>query len=285
MIPLFVWYWFVLKLGMLTVDGQVDFSKPLPYWKRLVFVETAQPVCRWLLFMLGFVHIKQSGPRGLTGPQGKANIYAVNHTSHFDIFIMMTFAYEGIPSFVAKRGVESAPFIGYKSKVWQGLYVDNRDGKQTGGNVAALIGERGAHLEMNPVCVFPEGTTTNGESVITFRTGAFIYGHPVKPVAIRYPPGNFSPTWETMSALWHMIRLFSQFTNACEIVWLPVYYPNEAEKKDPKLYAQNVRAAIAEALKVPMIDSTYNDKVEYHEAIGFTKPKPKVAAEDKPKKD
>lgn len=31
----------------------------------------------------------------------------------------------------------------------------------------------------------------------------------------------------------------------CEIEFLPVYHPNEQEKKDPKLYAQNVRQLMA----------------------------------------
>lgn len=31
----------------------------------------------------------------------------------------------------------------------------------------------------------------------------------------------------------------------CEIEFLPVYVPNEAERADPKLFARNVRAVMA----------------------------------------
>lgn len=36
-------------------------------------------------------------------------------------------------------------------------------------------------------------------------------------------------------------RTLAQFHTFVEIEYLPVYVPNEEEKKDPKLYAQNVQ--------------------------------------------
>ena len=41
-----------------------------------------------------------------------------------------------------------------------------------------------------------------------------------------------------------MLRMFLQIYNNCEIYWLPVYVPNEEEKANPALYAQNVRDAL-----------------------------------------
>jgi len=272
MLVLLFWYFFLLKITMLTSSGMVDFTKPLPAWKRLLFVEAAQPLCRFMLMVLGFWNIKQSGPPSLFGPKGKANIIVMNHVAHFDILVMMALCHDGIPSFVAKRGVQSVPLFGYKSMVWQGLYVDNRSGNAPGGNLAQKIAERASNHDLNPILIFPEGTTTNGESLISFRSGAFISGAPVKPVTIRYPPGNFSPAWESIGALYHMFRVFSQWSNACEVEWLPVYYPNEQEKKDPKLYAENVRTAMANALHVPKIDASFQDKVDYHVTIGLAKP-------------
>ena len=37
----------------------------------------------------------------------------------------------------------------------------------------------------------------------------------------------------------------AQFHNYCEIEYLPVYTPSEAEKNDAHLYAANVRAVMA----------------------------------------
>lgn len=283
MLVLLWWYLFLLKIVMWTSSGVVDFTKPLPAWKRFLFVEASQPLARFLMMVLGFWNIKQKGPPSLFGPQGKANIIVMNHVSHFDILMMMAVCHDGIPSFVAKRAVQGAPIFGYKSMVWQCLYVDNRTGNAPGGNLAQKIAERAANHELNPILIFPEGTTTNGESIINFRTGAFVSGSPVKPVAIRYPPGNFAPAWESIGGLYHMFRVFSQFSNACEIEWLPVYYPNEQEKKEPKLFAENVRTAIANAMKVPKIEASFQDKVDYHVAIGFSKP-PKPSTEQEPEK-
>lgn len=38
-----------------------------------------------------------------------------------------------------------------------------------------------------------------------------------------------------------------------------MYYPNEAEKADPKLFAENVRAIMADYLNVPITNHTYED--------------------------
>lgn len=38
----------------------------------------------------------------------------------------------------------------------------------------------------------------------------------------------------------------TQLNSSCEIEFLPVYKPSEAEKTDPKLYANNVRRLMAE---------------------------------------
>lgn len=69
----------------------------------------------------------------------------------------------------------------------------------------------------------------------------------------------------------------TQVTSSCEIEYLPVYRPNEEEKKDPKLFANNVRNVMARytdltlrctrfqyyvvfrALGIPVSDYTYDD--------------------------
>jgi len=94
---------------------------------------------------------------------------------------------------------------------------------------------------MPPILIFPEGTTTNGKYIISFKTGAFVGGHPVKPVCIRYLAQHFSPTWESIGGIQHIFKLLSQLVNYCEIIWLPVYYPSKEEQNDPKLYAENVQ--------------------------------------------
>lgn len=46
-----------------------------------------------------------------------------------------------------------------------------------------------------------EGTTTNGEYLLPFKTGAFVSKAPVLPIILRYPFDRFSPAWESISGV------------------------------------------------------------------------------------
>jgi lysophosphatidylcholine acyltransferase/lyso-PAF acetyltransferase len=54
---------------------------------------------------------------------------------------------------------------------------------------------RAASMEFPSVLLFPEGTTTNGRSLISFKLGAFAPGFPIQPVVIRYPFVHFDISW------------------------------------------------------------------------------------------
>lgn len=228
-------------------------------------------MARNLLWIMGFYYVPVKGSNRLAGDKGQANIIVMNHTSWLDIFVMMGVA-DGIPGFVAKAEVKNIPLIGYLSQAWQGVFVSTRVG-HSGESVATQIAQRGVELDKAPILCFPEGTTSNGRYLIQFKTGAFIGGHPVKPVVIRYPYKNFSPTYESIKGIPHILRLFAQLRNHCEVEFLPVYYPNEAEKKDPKLFADNVRQVMAKALNVPVSEATFQDKLAYHEGLWGKKTK------------
>ena len=43
----------------------------------------------------------------------------------------------------------------------------------------------------------------------------------------------------------HVILLLCQFVNNMTVTRLPVYYPSQEEKDNPKLYAENVRRLMA----------------------------------------
>lgn len=230
----------------------------------------AQPVTRILLFIMGFYSIKIKGDPSLASNGKKANIIVCNHTSWLDILVLMGVS-NGIPGFVAKHETKKIPMIGYKSIIWQCLYVENRSQGSSGNNVSNQIVERSKRDDMPSIVIFPEGTTTNGKYLLKFKTGAFIGGQPVKPCSITYPAKNFSPTWETISGFYHFFRLFTQIQNHCEVRWSPVYIPSEEEQKNPRLFADNVCELIAKDLNVEIIDSTFKDKLDYHRLIGIKK--------------
>ena len=95
---------------------------------------------------------------------------------------------------------------------------------------------------------------------MTFKPGAFLPGKPVQPVLLRYPNQVDTVTWTwnqphgARSVLW--LTLTQPFSRA-SLEFLPVYHPSADEIADPKIYANNVRAIMARALRVPTNDMTF----------------------------
>lgn len=46
-----------------------------------------------------------------------------------------------------------------------------------------------------------EGTTTNGEFLLPFKTGGFLAKAPVLPVILQYHYQRFSPAWDSISGV------------------------------------------------------------------------------------
>lgn len=113
-----------------------------------------------------------------------AVMWVVNHVSWVDIFVLNQVR---PTSFIAKSDVRRWPVIGLLV-AWAGtLFIDRRQRqavREAGRQITACF-ERG-----DVVGVFPEGTTTEGWSVLPFYTGLFepaVHADVrVQPVALRY---------------------------------------------------------------------------------------------------
>ena len=108
--------------------------------------------------------------------------------------------------------------------------------------------------ERNILAIAPEGSTTNGKVMLTFRTGAFVPLAPVLPILIRYPYRYASPAWTRTSITKTMYRLLTQFVNFAEIVLMPVMTPYQGEK--PQDYAARVQSEMARQLNIPISNLT-----------------------------
>ena len=83
--------------------------------------------------------------------------------------------------------------------------------------------------------VFPEGTNGNRKALLLFKPGAFIPGVPVQPVVFRFK------MWDTITwtfdgqdiPLLVFLTLCGLYTHI-EFQYLPVYYPNQREKRKKK---------------------------------------------------
>ena len=105
-------------------------------------------------------------------------------------------------------------------------YVRCHDLTSQGGAelVRARMVENSANTDSTKghLILFPEGTTSNGTSLLPFRRGAFVAGVPVQPVLIKYPFKRFNPAWDTISAIRHLMIALTQLNNNCEYWTLPV---------------------------------------------------------------
>ncbi|XP_021937253.1 lysophosphatidylcholine acyltransferase isoform X2 [Zootermopsis nevadensis] len=167
----------------------------------------------------------------------------------------------GFPSIIVRRESGLNPFIGKLINYTQPIYVWREDPNSRQNTIKEIIDRATSDQDWPQVLIFPEGTCTNRSCLITFKPGAFYPGVPIQPVCIRYPNklDTVTWTWEGPGALKLLWLTLTQVHSSCEIQFLPVYTPNEDEKQDPKLYANNVRRLMAKHLGIPVSDYTYDD--------------------------
>jgi len=179
------------------------------------------------------------------------------HSTFFDSLPVVLM---GAPSVVAKAETTSIPFWGAIIKMTQPVLVHRSDtnSRQT---TIKHISDRAEGEGWQQVLIFPEGTCTNRQCLITFRLGAFYPCVPVQPVCIRYDNAldTVTWTWEGPTAVWVIVYSLSQLYTKCSIEYLPPYVPNKEEKEDPKLFAANVRSEMAKCLNVNTTDCNYFD--------------------------
>lgn len=112
-----------------------------------------------------------------------AYLLASNHVSWMDIHAINAFR----PiRFVAKSEVEKWPVFGWMAKQLGTVFI-KRDSSR---HAHYVVGEMSEALKSDSICIFPEGTSTNGESVRPFKPNLFeaavIATVPVYTLAIRY---------------------------------------------------------------------------------------------------
>jgi lysophosphatidylcholine acyltransferase/lyso-PAF acetyltransferase len=239
-----------ILLGLLAhAVGPKDLNLP-PSKLQKVILYPMRGCARLLLLLLGIYWVKTKGKpaKGTEAP-----IIVSNHIHLWEVaYLFYVFG----PSAVSRKENGAIPGIGQLLKVTRGLMVDRMSPTSRADTLEA-IKARGLIASKDErwpqVLIFPEGTTSNGKVVCSFKVGAFAPGLPVQPVAVKFPFRFFDPCWsiDGPGMVGAMLRMFSQFYNRMEVTFLPVYHPSEAEKANPRLFAKNVRDLIAKELGLP----------------------------------
>jgi lyso-ornithine lipid O-acyltransferase len=162
------WTVLLLPLQILAVNLPGRFKKRFPRFYH-----------RSLWRPLGF-EVRVHGSPSAVEP----TLFVCNHTSYLDITILGGLI-EG--SFVAKREVAGWPLFGLLAKLQRTAFIDRRRGASAEGrdNIAGRLAD-GDNL-----ILFPEGTSSDGNRVLTFKSALFAAVDasrelPVQPVSIAY---------------------------------------------------------------------------------------------------
>lgn len=90
------------------------------------------------------------------------------------------------------------------------------------------------NLESNifkrPLIIFPEGDTSESNTLIKFQDGAFIDLQSIQPIALKYTYKRFDPSWSNdISPLWLLYRMCCQFVNYLSVEYYDIVSPDIPE--------------------------------------------------------
>ncbi|CAH0381165.1 unnamed protein product [Bemisia tabaci] len=246
--------WVLACIGLYGLSEEELRQKPISGWRRVV---------REWMCHLGRAAYHAGGMqiivKGKQASRAEAPILVIApHSTFLDANIAYV---AGLPSIIVRKESSLNPFVGKLINYTQPVYVWRDDPNSRQKTIQEIINRAKSDLDWPQMLIFPEGTCTNRSCLITFKPGAFYPGVPVQPVLLRYPNklDTVTWTWDGPGALKLLWLTLTQSHSSCEIEFLPVYKPSEAEKADPKLYAHNVRLLMANALGVPTTNYTYED--------------------------
>lgn len=258
MIICFIFIYISSSIGFAFFDTKAKKGESPPPKAALPFQLFSRFLARVLLFCFGTFSLQNPinfkgyiwiTVEGTPAEPSDAPVLVANHRSWID---SLWFYYHRGTSFVAKGNwepgknlllgeIENVPIVGKIGKSQQVIFI-KREGSAKA-NMVELIANRihkiTEHKGYRPIVIFPEGTTTNGQCLITYKRGAFAAGATVQPVLLQYNFTHYDPSWVPAgpSSGFLMFRMCCQFVNHLKVTYLPPVVPSEAEQADSVLYA------------------------------------------------
>jgi 1-acyl-sn-glycerol-3-phosphate acyltransferase len=202
--------WRVFALVFFSICALIEIGLTIPFVPpdRRILMRT-EWLHRWCSFACRILGI------GLTlrGSMPSAGLLVCNHLSYLDILLLSSIR----PCiFVAKRDIVAWPLFGWLARAAGTIFVDRHCRVATGGVVDLM---REAIAGDSLVVLFPEGTSSDGSSVLPFKSAllepALQLCCPVTAGAIDYslPGGSAADEvcyWRDMTLVPHLFNLFSK---------------------------------------------------------------------------
>jgi len=232
-------------------------TPPLACWRK-PFATLERFWMRCLLFVAGFYWIRITYAGKSCGgfrwyAKDLPRTLVPNHCSTFDGFVM--YVVTGAVA-VAKKEVRNLPVLGRIGGALGGVFLDRENANERQ-QVREQIKEYQRNTTLPPLVIFPQGTVSNSKTLTVFKTGAFTE-EPVQPVALHFT-NYFADMLLSPSAGFSLIHALCQFINFLHVEFLEPYYPNEQEKANAVLYADNVRKVIAQKLGAVLTGHGFDD--------------------------
>ena len=225
----------LLGFGLIAVVSLIDFVLRIWLSGKASSVRARadwlQRWCRWHLRNLRVrVHREGAMP--------KHGVLVSNHLSYVDVLVLG--AAQPL-AFVSKSEVRSWPLIGWLTRCGGTLFIDREkrsDVTRVGTQFAPVIAEGLV------IALFPEGTSTDGHTVLPFRASLFApateYGWPVVAAWIGYSLADGSVEeevcyWGDMTFGPHFLNLLSKEQIQARVVYSPPISPGRDRKELARL--------------------------------------------------
>lgn len=188
----------ILGSGALSVAGSLLLA-PAPHRRRRFREWLFRATCRRLLALLRAT-VRVSGP-----PPEPPFLLATNHLSYVDVLVLAS----RLPArFVAKAEVRRWPLLGPICRGFGTIFIDRSDRR----DIPRVLAEIEQALGRGEgIILFPEGTSSSGESILPFRSPLLALparlGQPVHAAVLRYDPPSVA-WWGERSLVPHLLDLF-----------------------------------------------------------------------------
>ena len=246
---------FYSKLVLFTVASVLLISLSVLFGKIIPPIEKWLPVFfhKILLWLLSIkVEIVHESTRSRNG-----NLFISNHLSYLDIPILGS----NFPlRFVAKSEVKSWPLFGFLAKKSRSIFIKR--------NKTDSFNQKNKILDVltsgEKVFIFPEGTTSDGNRVLEFKSSSFSsvesQNFTIQPIVIVYSDLNGIPInrWLRPMIAWygdmdlmpHLFKLVGLMSIKAKLIYLePVNTQNFENRKDLSNHLENrIRKVYSSAL-------------------------------------
>ena len=170
----------LLKIMMHTIKGVLILICIFPFAKEQ---SKKRYIQKWSKQLLAIFRLKHRVLNAELLPQRGGYLIAANHISWIDIASIQSF----LPCrFVAKSEVADWPVFGWMAEQIGTVFI-RRESKRHGKEIANQLETL---LPNEPICIFPEGTSTAGDRVLPFRPNLFESAAQTQvqtfPMTIRY---------------------------------------------------------------------------------------------------